>query len=376
MLRETMDCQRVADGELVEKYLNGQLDPALQDDLEVHLLSCQQCLAHAETLKTIRIGLAAIGQEAPTSAARRIWSPGWVRVGAAAAILALGAIGIYWFRQSSRKAAQTATTPAKVPLNTPVGPNPQNEAAREPHTSDHKTSRAEKKNPQPEKKSNREGQEAQGIQGPQGLPLPKITPDAQVATDVAPSPGSSKPEKARKEPSPGMSEEDAVELYRLAAVQAPPYTFGQPGASTAPGTESGTKPSSAFSSTEGPGRAFFQQGMLAYAEGHYEDAARQLEKSVQIQPRAVGANFYLGVCRLLQGHPSESVAPLKEVLAAPASSFTQSAHFYLAKAHLQMSHLEDAEREMQAAAAFSGNLTAEAQSLAARIHALRTPRGQ
>jgi hypothetical protein len=36
-----------------------------------------------------------------------------------------------------------------------------------------------------------------------------------------------------------------------------------------------------------------------------------------------------------------------------------------------MSQLEDAEREMQAAAALPGNLTAEAQSLAARIHALR-----
>jgi TolA-binding protein len=167
-----------------------------------------------------------------------------------------------------------------------------------------------------------------------------------------------------------MSEEDAVELYRLAAVQAPPYTFNQPGGS-GPGTESGAKPSSSFSSMTGPGRAFFQQAMLAYVEGHYQDAAQLLEKTVQSQPRAAPANFYLGVCRLLQGHPSASVAPLKEVLAAPASSFTQSAHFYLAKASLQMSQLEDAEREMQAAAALPGNLTAEAQSLAARIHALR-----
>jgi TolA-binding protein len=167
-----------------------------------------------------------------------------------------------------------------------------------------------------------------------------------------------------------MSEEDAVELYRLAAVQAPPYTFNQPSGS-GPGAEPGAKPSSSFSSMTGPGRAFFQQAMLAYVEGHYQDAAQLLEKTVQSQPRAAPANFYLGVCRLLQGHPSASVAPLKEVLSAPASSFTQSAHFYLAKAYLQMSQLEDAEREMQAAAALPGNLTAEAQSLAARIHALR-----
>jgi TolA-binding protein len=126
----------------------------------------------------------------------------------------------------------------------------------------------------------------------------------------------------------------------------------------------------------GAGRAFFQQAMLAYIKGQYGGAAQLLEKTIQSQPGAVPANFYLGVCRLLQGHPLESVAPLKEVLAAPASSFTQSAHFYLAKAYLQMSQLEDAEHEMQAAAALTGNLTAEAQSLAARIHTLRSSAGR
>ncbi|MBZ5506988.1 MAG: tetratricopeptide repeat protein [Acidobacteriia bacterium] len=368
MLRETMDCQRIADGELVEKYLNGRLDPALQDDLEIHLLSCPHCLAHAETLKTIRAGLATVPQEAPGAAARKFWTSGWGRVGIAAAVLILVAAGVYLFRQSSRKPAQTANTPTEVPPNTPVAPRPRNEAGSEQHASDHPAQRAEKKNPRPEIKPGRDSREAEG---------PKVMPETQVATSHPTPVPSSTPSNARKEPaSPGMSEEGAVELYRLAAVQAPPYTFNQPGGSTGPGTEPGAKPSSSFSSMTGPGRAFFQQAMLAYVEGHYEDAAHLLEKTVQSQPRAVPANFYLGVCRLLQGHPSESVAPLKEVLAAPASSFTQSAHFYLAKAYLQMSQLEDAEREMQAAAALSGNLTAEAQSLAARIHELRDHAGR
>jgi TolA-binding protein len=362
MLRETMDCQRIAEGELVEQYLNGRLDPALQDDLEVHLLSCPQCLAHAETLKAIRAGLATAPQGARESAVRKFWSPGWGRVAAAAAVLILVAAGIYLFRQSSRKPAQTANTPTEAPSNTPVVPKSRNEAGSEQHASDHPAPKPERKNPRPEKKPDRDSREVQG---------PKITPETQVATNHPTPAPSSPPGNVRKEPtSSGMSEEDAVELYRLAAVQAPPYTFNQPGGS-GPGTAQGAKPSSSFSSMTGPGRAFFQQAMLAYVEGHYQDAAQLLEKTVQSQPRAAPANFYLGVCRLLQGHPSASVAPLKEVLAAPASSFTQSAHFYLAKAYLQMSQLEDAEREMQAAANLSGNLTAEAQSLSARIHALR-----
>ncbi len=361
MLRETMDCQRIADDELVEKYLNGRLDPALQDDLEIHLLSCPHCLAQAETLKTIRVGLAAAPQRT-TGAKAKFWNSGWGRIAVAAAVLILVAAGIYLFRQNSRKPTQTANTPVEAPANTPVAPKPRNDAGSE-HASDHSAQKPEKKNPRPETKLDRDSQEAQG---------PKIAPETQVAINQpTPAPSPSTPVNARKEQSSGMSEEDAVELYRLAAVQAPPYTFNQPGSSTGPETEPGTKPSSAFSSMTGPGSAFFQQAMLAYVKSQYGDAAQLLEKTVQSQPRAVPANFYLGVCRLLQGHPVESVAPLKEVLAAPASSFTQSAHFYLAKAYLQMSRLEDAEREMQSAAALPGNLTAESQSLAARIHTLR-----
>jgi tetratricopeptide (TPR) repeat protein len=358
-----MDCQRVADGELLEKYLNGQLDPAMQDDLEVHLLSCSQCLAHAETLKTIRAGLATAAQPAYGTAVRRVWSLTWVRVGVAVALVVLGAAGIYRFRQSMGKPEQTAHHPTQAPPTPPVASN-ENQAGNGQHSSDHLTQRAEKKNSRPETKrgpGEREEQEA------------KITPDAQVGTgQPAPDTGSSKPGNARKEAPARMSEENAVELYRLAAVQAPPYTAGQTSGSTGPGTEPGSKPSTSFSSGAGAGRAFFQQGMLAYVEGRYQDAARLLEKSLESQPHAVAANFYLGVCRLLQGHAAESVAPLKEALAGPASSFTQSAHFYLAKAYLQMSRLEDAEHEMQAAAALNGSLTAEAQSLATRIHALRT----
>jgi TolA-binding protein len=361
MLRETMDCQRIADDELVEKYLNGRLDPALQDELEIHLLSCPHCLAQAEELKTIRAGLATAPQRTPGVKAK-FWNSGWGRIAVAAAVLILVATWIYLFRQNSRKPAQTANTPVEAPANTPVAPKPRNDAGSE-HASDHPAQKPEKKNPRPETKPDRDAQEAQG---------PKIAPETKIAINQpTPAPSASTSVNARKEQSSGMSEEDAVELYRLAAVQAPPYTFNQPGGSTGPGIEPGTKPSSSFSSMTGPGSAFFQQAMLAYVKGQYGDAAQLLEKTVQSQPSAVPANFYLGVCRLLQGHPVESVAPLKEVLAAPASSFTQSAHFYLAKAYLQMSRLEDAEREMQSAAALPGNLTAESQSLAARIHTLR-----
>ena len=90
-----------------------------------------------------------------------------------------------------------------------------------------------------------------------------------------------------------------------------------------------------------------------------------------MEPKALDANFYLGVSKILEGHPSEAAAPLKTVLAAPAGVFTQYAHFYLAKAYLQMGNLAEGENEMQAAAALPGRLTTEARSLLTRIQALR-----
>lgn len=73
----------------------------------------------------------------------------------------------------------------------------------------------------------------------------------------------------------------------------------------------------------------------------------------------------------MAGHSAEAVAPLKTVLAARPGVFTQPAHFYLAKAYLQLGNLAEAEREMQTASELSGRLTTEARSLLSRIQALR-----
>jgi hypothetical protein len=58
-----MNCQQVAEGEIVEKYLTGRLESSLQDDFEVHLLECRECLALLETYTAARSVLAAHGRE-------------------------------------------------------------------------------------------------------------------------------------------------------------------------------------------------------------------------------------------------------------------------------------------------------------------------
>jgi Tfp pilus assembly protein PilF len=120
----------------------------------------------------------------------------------------------------------------------------------------------------------------------------------------------------------------------------------------------------------------FQQAMAAYVQGDYENAGAVLEDALRVEPDSMDVHFYLGICRIVNGHPAEAVVPLKKVLTGPTSSLTQSAHFYLAKAYVQMQKLDGAEDEMRAAAHMAGRLSSAAQALVPRIQNLRTALAQ
>ena len=171
---------------------------------------------------------------------------------------------------------------------------------------------------------------------------------------------------------PTLSPEQAVELYKLGMVEAPPYAFSgfassgkQPRKITSEGAAAGGSPAST-------GRALFQKAMVAYVEGRYRDASDSLEGAAEGEPKAPDVNFYLGVCRLLLGHPDDSIQPLKKVIDDAKSPLLQSAHFYLAKTYLQKADLKQAETELQAASDLPGRLQTASKSLLKRVHNLRS----
>ncbi len=49
-----MECQELRRDELAGKYLNQQLDPTAQDEFEVHVLECANCLRHVEVVQALR----------------------------------------------------------------------------------------------------------------------------------------------------------------------------------------------------------------------------------------------------------------------------------------------------------------------------------
>ena len=113
--------------------------------------------------------------------------------------------------------------------------------------------------------------------------------------------------------------------------------------------------------------------MNAYVERRYADALDLLEQAIQIEPKASDVNFYLGICRLLEAKPGDSIAPLNAVLRNQESPLTQAAHFYLAKAFIQTGSLAQAEAQLLSAAAMPGSLSTEAGLELARLQALHVP---
>jgi predicted anti-sigma-YlaC factor YlaD len=58
-----MNCRQIAEDEVVEKYLTGRLESSLQDDFEIHVLECHECLVLLETCEAARTELAARATE-------------------------------------------------------------------------------------------------------------------------------------------------------------------------------------------------------------------------------------------------------------------------------------------------------------------------
>jgi TolA-binding protein len=394
-----MECQELHRDVLAEKYLGGHLDPAARDAFEVHLLECAHCLTQVEAIQAVRQELA---ERAPQIRAysqvehsRFRWQ--WATV--VAFVLVVCGLGIVEF--------QKIKTPQSAKLqDQPFAPAP---PATGPNTVPAVNS--------PQASSSTPAIDDRPVNGRVYIDFSKT--DSRVARDKAPSTGlaptaglniegqrahsnlvrvdgadaaadslsgdrsSASPPAVASSPTPSISskppvlevasDEIAKELFRLGTVPAPPYTFS--GVSSSSGHDFTVGPAAlsgkhSTSPTNQP-RPLFRDAMDAYVDQRYADASDLLERAAHAEPKAPDVNFYLGVCRLLQAKPADSIAPLQSVLTDEKSTWAQPAHFYLAKAYIQTGDLEHAEAQLQAAAALLGRLTTEAASELSRLQAIR-----
>lgn len=382
-----MDCQAMSRDQLIEKYLNERLDPAMQDELETHILECSRCAQTLEVLQFARADLTQRAHEIRAQTPRWYFGFRWQPIAVALVVLMAMGVGVQHFWKIKHPASAVTLQP-QAKVNTAaaaLSEQPGGKGASQPPSGmqtppplrpehEQKPQRAKLKS------NNTQGESVAASSGAQieGTKTASVTP--APASDKLPPSGDSdalnvsnrKPVATAASAQPKLTTEQGVELYRLGMVEAPPYAF--PGLA-AKGKLPGAGKTSSYSSTGAPqdtGRIMFQNAMNAYIDGRYIEATGYLENAVKLEPKVADINFYLGVCRLLQGHPEDSVGPLKNAAAAGNSPYLQSSHYYLAKAYVQSHRFADAENEFREAIAVPGRLTADAKALLARLQVLRT----
>ena len=139
-------------------------------------------------------------------------------------------------------------------------------------------------------------------------------------------------------------------LDELARVEAPPYSEV-----VLRGAESDAQDS-------------FRKAMQHYMKRDYTSAIPGLRAAVRASPQTARSNFYLGSCYLLTGQTEAAVQSLRKVISLDDPSYSEPAHFYLAKAYLRNHDVSQAEAELRIAAKPGGSRAADAAEI---LHQLR-----
>ena len=113
-----MTCDEVAKGEIVERYLLGQLDEPERDAFEEHYFECARCSDELRTYEALQVELSRT-RDALVAAPGRSWMRQWAWLPAAAVVL----IGVsVVIRQGLTTGGERPPITADTPPDRPAGP--------------------------------------------------------------------------------------------------------------------------------------------------------------------------------------------------------------------------------------------------------------
>jgi len=92
-----MDCARVASGNIVERYLVGDLEESEREDFERHFFECDDCLREVEALRDLQQQLSDDRREVPAVTMRPRPTQRWVWASGLAAGLAMALVAALWW---------------------------------------------------------------------------------------------------------------------------------------------------------------------------------------------------------------------------------------------------------------------------------------
>jgi len=163
----------------------------------------------------------------------------------------------------------------------------------------------------------------------------KHTPLQQASS----SPPTASPEVSVPSTPPSST---APSLEELARVEPPPYS------------------EIVLRGAEDEGQEAFRTAMQNYSNEDYAKAIPGLRAAVKASPQAASFNFYLGACYLLTGRTAPAIVYLRQTVSLGNPTYSESAHFYLAKAYLKKKEVSAAEEELQKTVQLHGSREREA----------------
>lgn len=392
-----MDPQTIRHDERIEACLRHQLDEAVSDKFETHLLGCQGCTRLLEQMQSLRDGLEEKAPSIRLAAPKpRSFLLRWQTAAVAFALLLIVSAGMLQLWKGKKEPVAVAVRPQPrpevhpqevPPAPVPESPAPQTESA---HThspgkkpaellhSDKSPFNVNGTAPAPQTEETTLADSSKSEPPGNTTPPGETPPNGAKPSDASPSSNALRlvAEVPAWAHNPQIeikikTTAQGVELFQIGTVEPPPFSFSGFGKHAMDPKGIIGKSHSQGELAPDTGRALFKQGMNAYVDGRYDDAIGFLQSAALKDKKSDDINFYLGVSQILAGHPQEAVTPFGNVIAPGKSSLIQSAHYYLGKAYVQQLKLAEAEAEFRAAAALPGRVTADSNALLARTIALR-----
>lgn len=142
----------------------------------------------------------------------------------------------------------------------------------------------------------------------------------------------------------------APSLEELARVEPPPYS------------------AVVLRGAEDESHETFHKAMQFYVKGDYAKAIPGVRAAAKANPQSASFNFYLGACYLLAGQTDPAVVSFRKTVSLGDPAYSESAHFYLAKAYLQEKEVARAKDELQKTVQFHGSLESEAAEILRQLH--------
>jgi TolA-binding protein len=134
----------------------------------------------------------------------------------------------------------------------------------------------------------------------------------------------------------------APPLEELARVEPPPYS------------------EMVLRGAEDEGQEAFRTAMQNYSKEDYAKAIPGLRAAVKASPQNPSFNLYLGACYLLTGQTDPAIVSFRKTISLGNPAYSESAHFYLAKAYLKKKEVSAAEEELRKTVQLHGSRETEA----------------